>query len=87
MLAESVSKIYGRNVLAVMLTGMGNDGMKAFKELKTLGAHLIAQNEDTCVVYGMPKSVVEAGAVNDVLPVDDIGRRVCSLIGVMAAAA
>ncbi len=80
VLAESVGAAFGRNVLAVMLTGMGNDGMKEFVKLKQLGAHVIAQDKDTCVVYGMPKAVVEAGAATEVLPLEEIGRRISSLL-------
>ncbi|PZP39526.1 MAG: chemotaxis response regulator protein-glutamate methylesterase [Pseudomonas fluorescens] len=82
VLAESVGQTYGKNVIAVMLTGMGSDGMKEYIKLKELGAHVIAQDKDSCVVYGMPKAVVEAGAASEVLPLEQIGRRVASLLGV-----
>lgn len=80
VLAESVVASFGRNVVAVMLTGMGNDGMKEFVKLKELGAHVIAQDKDSCVVYGMPKAVVEAGAATEVLPLEEIGKRISSLL-------
>lgn len=80
VLAESVGVAYGRSVIAVMLTGMGSDGMKEFVKLKNLGAHVIAQDKDSCVVYGMPKSVVEAGGATEVLPLNEIGKRVASLL-------
>lgn len=82
VLAESVVQTFGKSVIAVMLTGMGNDGMREFVKLKNLGAHVIAQDKESCVVYGMPKSVVEAGAASEVLPLDQIGKRVASLLGV-----
>jgi two-component system chemotaxis response regulator CheB len=82
VLAESVAATFGKNTLAVMLTGMGNDGMREFVKLRTLGAHVIAQDKDSCVVYGMPKAVVEAGAANEVLPLDRIGNRIATLLGV-----
>lgn len=80
VLAESVAAAFGRNVLAVMLTGMGNDGMTEYVNLKNLGAYIIAQDQASCVVYGMPKAVVEAGAANEVLPLEDIGRRIAALL-------
>lgn len=80
VLAESVAAAYGRNVIAVMLTGMGSDGMKEFVKLKNLGAHVIAQDRESCVVYGMPKAVVEAGGATEVLPLEDIGRRIALLL-------
>ena len=82
VLAESVASVYGKQTLAVMLTGMGNDGMREFVKLHGLGAHVIAQDKDSCVVYGMPKAVVEAGGANEVLPVEAIGRRIATLLGV-----
>ncbi len=60
----------GPNVLAVLLTGMGSDGALGMKALKKAGAKTLAQNEETCVVYGMPRAAVELGAVDRVLPLD-----------------
>lgn len=82
VLGESVLQSFGKNVLAVMLTGMGNDGMREFVKLHAAGAHVIAQDRESCVVYGMPKSVVEAGAASEVLPIEQIGKRIATLLGV-----
>ncbi len=60
----------GRSALAVLLTGMGCDGAAGMKKLKTAGAATIAQNEETCIVYGMPRAALELGAVDRVLPLD-----------------
>jgi two-component system chemotaxis response regulator CheB len=60
----------GKNALAVLLTGMGRDGAAGMKKLKMAGAATLAQNEETCVVYGMPRAAVELGAVDRVLPLD-----------------
>lgn len=60
----------GKNALAVLLTGMGRDGAEGMKKLKAAGAATIAQNEDSCVVYGMPRAAVELGVVDRVLPLD-----------------
>lgn len=81
VLAESVLAAFGKNVLAVMLTGMGNDGARAFTGLKNTGAVVLAQDQATSVVYGMPKAVAEAGAAHEVLPLERIGPRIAQLVG------
>jgi two-component system, chemotaxis family, protein-glutamate methylesterase/glutaminase len=60
----------GSNALAVLLTGMGRDGAQGMLALKAAGAVTLAQNEETCIVYGMPRAAVELGAVDKVLPLD-----------------
>jgi two-component system chemotaxis response regulator CheB len=60
----------GKHALAVLLTGMGRDGAQGMLKLKQAGANTFAQNEETCVVYGMPRAAAELGAVNKVLPLD-----------------
>ncbi len=60
----------GAHALAVLLTGMGSDGAQGMKALKAAGATTLAQNEATCIVYGMPRAAVELGAVDRVLPLD-----------------
>ncbi len=82
VLAESARLLFNKQVLAVMLTGMGADGAKEYKKLKDLGAYIIAQDQTSSVVYGMPKAVAELGGVNEVLALDKIGPRVRSLLGV-----
>jgi two-component system chemotaxis response regulator CheB len=59
-------------ISAAILTGMGKDGAKGMKLLWKRGAHTVAQNEETCVVFGMPKAAIEAGAITEVLPLDQI---------------
>jgi two-component system, chemotaxis family, protein-glutamate methylesterase/glutaminase len=76
VLAESTLASFGKGVLGVMLTGMGNDGMREFIKVHQVGGYTIAQDQATCVVYGMPRAVVEAGAANEVLPLDKIGFRI-----------
>ena len=72
VLVNSVVEIYGKSMLAVMLTGMGSDGLTAFKVVKEKGGKIIAQNEETCVVYGMPRAVVEARIADHISPITDI---------------
>ncbi|MFP4314457.1 MAG: chemotaxis protein CheB, partial [Alphaproteobacteria bacterium] len=70
---ESLLPIYGRKILAVILTGMGNDGLKASQKLAEAGCPLIAQDEKTSIVWGMPGAVAKAGICTAVLPLDQIG--------------
>ena len=69
---RSVARSAGRNAVGVILTGMGGDGARGLMEMRTAGAHTIAQNRETCVVFGMPKVAIDAGAVEQVLPLDRI---------------
>ncbi len=71
----SVARAYGGQVLAIVMTGMGNDGRTGAAELKQAGAALWAQNEPSCVVYGMPAAVVEAGLADQVLDLTQIGAQ------------
>jgi two-component system chemotaxis response regulator CheB len=67
---ESLAKVAGTNTIATVLTGMGKDGAKGLLALKNAGAITMAQNEETCVVYGMPKAAVEIGATENVYSLD-----------------
>ncbi len=81
VLAESARGAFGKNVLGVMLTGMGGDGSAEFAKLRKLGGYNISQDQASCVVYGMPRSLVEAGGADEVLPLDQIGARIRSALG------
>jgi two-component system chemotaxis response regulator CheB len=72
MLFNSAAQCVGRNAVGVLLTGMGRDGAQGMQQLKAAGAINLAQNEATCVVYGMPRAAVELGVVDRVLPLDHI---------------
>lgn len=76
VLAESTLAAFGKNVLGVMLTGMGNDGMKEFVKLHQAGAYNLVQDQASCVVYGMPRAVADAGGADEVLPLEKIGQRI-----------
>lgn len=67
---------YGHDVIAVILTGLGRDGTEGMRLLHRSGAHTIGQDAASSVVYGMPKSAWEAGAVNQQMPVEDIGQAI-----------
>lgn len=66
----SIASVYGGNVLSMILTGMGSDGCEGCRILRQKGSVVWAQNEDTCVVYGMPQAVVNAGLADQILPLD-----------------
>jgi two-component system chemotaxis response regulator CheB len=68
----SVAESAGRDAVGVILTGMGDDGAKGLLRMREAGARTIAQNESTCVVYGMPREAVAIGAAEQVLPLDAI---------------
>ncbi len=72
VLFKSVARAAGRNATAAILTGMGNDGADGMRELHQAGGHTIAQDEKSCVVYGMPREAIAAGGVDEVLPLDRI---------------
>lgn len=75
VLFRSVAAHAGPNALGVMLTGMGKDGAAAMLEMKRAGSFTIAQDEASCVVFGMPKEAIALGAVDEVLPVTRIAER------------
>ncbi|NOX09655.1 MAG: chemotaxis response regulator protein-glutamate methylesterase [Gammaproteobacteria bacterium] len=72
VLFRSVSKYAGANALGIIMTGMGDDGARGLKEMHDVGAKTIAQNEATCVVYGMPQEAVKRGAVDYELALNKI---------------
>jgi len=69
---NSVAKYAGVNAIGAMLTGMGDDGAKGLLNMRQQGAHTVAQNEETCVVYGMPKEAIDIGAAEKVVPLNDV---------------
>ena len=77
---ESVVRHWQGDVVAVLLTGMGRDGAKGLKALRDAGALTIAQDQATCVVYGMPKAAAEMGAAMEILPIEEIAPRLVELI-------
>lgn len=72
VLFQSVARSAGRNAVGALLTGMGTDGAKGMLAMREAGAYTVAQNEETCVVYGMPREAVKIEAAVDVLPLDRI---------------
>jgi two-component system chemotaxis response regulator CheB len=79
VLFRSAARYGGRNVVGVIMTGMGDDGAKGMLEMKEAGAFTIAQDEASCVVFGMPAEAIRAGAVDRVLPLNRIAQEVVRL--------
>ena len=76
VLFSSVADVYGKHSIGIILTGMGDDGVEGLAKIKTAGGHTIAQNEESCVVFGMPKVAIEMGVVNEVLDLDQMSRAI-----------
>mgnify|MGYP000859433668 CR=1 FL=1 len=77
---ESAAKIYQNRIVGVILTGMGFDGARGMSLIKRYGGRTIAQNEETCVVYGMPRAVVEMGLADKIAPLDQISGLIKELL-------
>ncbi len=82
MMDSVAGSVTTKNVIGVMMTGMGNDGSEGILKIKKTGGKTIAQDEDTCVVYGMPKAAVAAGAVDKIVPLQDITKEALKFMGV-----
>jgi len=76
VLFKSAAECAGKDLLALILTGMGDDGARGMKLLHDKGARTIAQNEETCVVFGMPKEAIKLGAVDEVLPLGQMSAAI-----------
>lgn len=76
VLFRSVAKFAGKNALGIIMTGMGDDGAHGLLEMRECGAATLGQNEDTCIVYGMPKEAVKLGAVEKEIALDKIASKI-----------
>jgi two-component system chemotaxis response regulator CheB len=76
VLFRSVAKAAGANALGIIMTGMGDDGAAGLFEMRQAGAHTLAQDEESCVVFGMPKEAIKRGAVQKTVPLQTIAREV-----------
>jgi len=79
VLFRSAAKCAGSNALGIIMTGMGDDGARGLKEMREAGAKTVAQDEATCVVYGMPKEAVKLDAVSRVMPLGDIPHAILAV--------
>ncbi|MDP3878514.1 MAG: chemotaxis response regulator protein-glutamate methylesterase [Methylobacter sp.] len=76
VLFRSVAKCAGKNALGIIMTGMGDDGAKGMREMHDMGARTLGQDEESCVVYGMPKEAAKLGAVNREVPLDKMAYEI-----------
>ncbi|MBI1395799.1 MAG: chemotaxis-specific protein-glutamate methyltransferase CheB [Betaproteobacteria bacterium] len=81
VLFRSAANVAGRNAIGVILTGMGKDGAAGMLEMRSAGAHTFAQDEATCVVFGMPREAIAVGAVDEVVPIQDMTARILAALG------
>lgn len=82
VMMNSVAECGHKNIIAVMMTGMGSDGSEGILKIKKTGGKTIAQDENTCVVYGMPKSAVSVGAIDIIVPLQNITSEIIKIMGV-----
>lgn len=81
VLFRSVAKCAGRNALGIIMTGMGDDGAKGMREMHDMGARTVAQDEASCVVFGMPKEAIKLGGVTHVTSLDHIPQEIVVYAG------
>jgi two-component system chemotaxis response regulator CheB len=86
VLFESAARVVGRNALGVMLTGMGGDGARAMRAMREAGSWNVAQDEASCVVFGMPREAIAHGATHEVLPLTQIAPRLIEWLRANAGA-
>lgn len=80
VLFRSVAQVAGRNAVGVILTGMGGDGAKGLLQMREAGARTLAQDEETSVVFGMPRVAIEAGGVEQILPIGRMSSEILKLV-------
>jgi two-component system, chemotaxis family, protein-glutamate methylesterase/glutaminase len=80
VLFRSLANIYGKNVLTLILTGMGCDGAQGTQALKEAGGYCITQSEQSCIVYGMPRAVTDMGLADEAIDLAEIADRIISLV-------
>ncbi len=76
LLFQSAARVAGKNAIGVILTGMGKDGAAGMLEMKHAGAYNFAQDEKTCVVFGMPKEAIAMGCVDEIVPIQKMAQRI-----------
>lgn len=79
-LLHSIVPVCGANALSLILTGMGHDGLSGCRSLASMGGYVLAQSPETCVVYGMPRQIVDHHLACEILPLDSIARRLTDLL-------
>lgn len=80
VLIASVAQGVGKRGVGVILTGMGSDGLEGIKQLKQKNGYILAQDDASCVVYGMPKAIVDAGLADEILDIDDMAQGIMNAL-------
>ena len=80
VLMASVAKAYGDRVMGVVLTGMGSDGVEGLRAIREAGGLTLAESEESCVIYGMPKAAVEAGVVDKAVPLSRVADEILAAV-------
>jgi two-component system chemotaxis response regulator CheB len=83
---SSVAEAVGENAVAVLLTGMGKDGALGMQQIAHQQGYTIAQNEESCVIFGMPREAIKTGTVREILPLDAMGERILAVFAAMGTA-
>lgn len=76
----SGAKVYGENLLGIILTGMGRDGADGIVEVKKAGGATISEDESTCIIFGMPKAAYDTNMIDEVIPLYDISKRIANIV-------
>jgi two-component system chemotaxis response regulator CheB len=87
VLFDSAAVHGGKNVTGVILTGMGKDGAQGMLRMRDAGAYNLAQDEQSCIVFGMPKEAIAAGGVHEVVPLQSMSQRVMAHLATFGARA
>jgi two-component system chemotaxis response regulator CheB len=80
VLMASAASVFGPRTVGVVLTGMGSDGTEGLRAIKAAGGHTLAESEETCVIYGMPKAAVAAGVVSRIVPLDRMAEEILATV-------
>jgi two-component system chemotaxis response regulator CheB len=81
LLIEDAARVYGPRLLLVVLTGMGNDGLRGAQEVRRQGGRVLVESEESCTVYGMPRAIVDHGLADSILPLDRIAEAIAQEAG------
>jgi len=82
---SSAANLYGKNIIGIILTGMGEDGTAGLKMIKEYGGKTIVENPNTCVAWGMPSSAIKAGVADEVVALQNISRKINKILNLMEA--
>jgi two-component system, chemotaxis family, protein-glutamate methylesterase/glutaminase len=78
LLIEDAARVYGERLLLVVLTGMGNDGLRGAREVRRHGGRILVESEDSCTVFGMPRAIVESGLADDALDLSELAQAIAT---------